>query len=255
MIRGGGTHLAHIGVRGTSQQQRLRTFARGQRIVRVGFQHLVVRGRGTGIIALHRQTMGLFVLRRHRLLRRRGLPGVRIARIRRGAGHTSLLRHLHDLRQHLIHDLLHLLIRRHPLQQRHRPPVDQREQGRRPLDAECLGHGGERGHIDAGKLQLAVHRVHRVAQGLGHREEAIVGRQPQQQQDRERGRGLHHGLERVLRGVDDVPTGRRRASRLPRFGRDLMLQRLQIHRARQGHTRIELPLLTCHRASKLEEPY
>ena len=41
----------------------------------------------------------------------------------------------------------------------------------------------------------------------------------------------------------------------PRFGRDLMLQRLQIHRARQGHTRIELPLLTCHHASKLEEPY
>ena len=34
-----------------------------------------------------------------------------------------------------------------------------------------------------------------------------------------------------------------------------MLQRLQIHRARQGHTRIELPLLTCHHASKLEEPY
>ena len=45
--------------------------------------------------------------------------------------------------------------------------------------------------------------------------------------------GLHHGLERVLRGVDDISASRRSAARLPRLGLHLMLERFQINGSRQ----------------------
>ena len=54
-----------------------------------------------------------------------------------------------------------------------------------------------------------------------------------EQQNRERGGGLHHGLERVLRGVDDISASRRSAARLPRLGLHLMLERFQINGSRQ----------------------
>ena len=44
---------------------------------------------------------------------------------------------------------------------------------------------------------------------------------------------LHHGLERVLRGVDDISASRRSAARLPRLGLHLMLERFQINGSRQ----------------------
>ena len=38
LVGGSGTHHAHVRIGGTGQQQRLRTFAGGARIVRIGFQ-------------------------------------------------------------------------------------------------------------------------------------------------------------------------------------------------------------------------
>ncbi len=44
IVGSGGTHLTHVRIGGTGQQQRLRTLAGGTRIVRIGFKHLLVRG-------------------------------------------------------------------------------------------------------------------------------------------------------------------------------------------------------------------
>ena len=46
IVGSGGTHLTHVRIGGTGQQQRLRTLAGGTRIVRIGFKHLLVRSCG-----------------------------------------------------------------------------------------------------------------------------------------------------------------------------------------------------------------
>ena len=246
----GGAHIAHIGVGGTCQQQRLGTLAGGKRVVGVRFKHLRVCGGGTGIVAGLRQLVCLLMLRRHHGCRVRGsfalrIGGIGIAGIRCGTAHTGLLGHGHDLRQHLVGDLLHLVIAGQTLQQRHRAAADQREQRGSALHLQRLGDGRVGGDIDTGQLDLAVHRVDRVGERTRHREQAIVGRNPQEQQDREGGRGLYHRLERVLGGVDHVTAGCRGAAGLAGLGLDLVLQRFQIDRPRQRNPRIEL-LLTCH---------
>jgi len=129
--------------------------------------------------------------------------------------------------------LLQFLVGRKALQNRHRTAADQREQRRRALNLERLCDGGIGCDVDAGQLDLAVELVHRVTQCACHGEQTVVGRHPQEQQNRERGGGLHHGLERVLRGVDDISASRRSAARLPRLGLHLMLERFQINGSRQ----------------------
>ena len=250
IVGSGGTHLTHVRIGGTGQQQRLRTLAGGTRIVRIGFKHLLVRGCGASVIALLCQHIRLLMLRRHLLLgagsgSRVCRIGIRIAGIRRGTGHTGLLRGCDQIRNHRIHDLLHFLSGRQALQNRHRTAVDQREQCRRALHLERLRDRRIRRDIDTRQLNLAVQLVHGIAQLACHVEQAIIGRHPQQQQDRERGRRLHHGLERVLRGVDHITACGRSASSLPRFGLHLMLQRFKIDGSRQGNSRIKRPL-TCH---------
>ena len=68
IVGSGGTHLTHVRIGGTGQQQRLRTLAGGTRIVRIGFKHLLVRGCGASVIALLCQHIRLLMLRRHLLL-------------------------------------------------------------------------------------------------------------------------------------------------------------------------------------------
>ena len=162
-----------------------------------------------------------------------GRVGIRIARIRSGAGHAGLLRGGDKLRHDHVCDLLQFLVGRKALQNRHRTAADQREQRRRALNLERLCDGGIGCDVDAGQLDLAVELVHRVTQCACHGEQTVVGRHPQEQQNRERGGGLHHGLERVLRGVDDISASRRSAARLPRLGLHLMLERFQINGSRQ----------------------
>ena len=87
--------------------------------------------------------------------------------------------------------------------------------------------------IDTRQLNLAVQLVHGIAQLACHIEQAVIGRYPQEQQDREGRRSLHHCLEGVFGGVDHVPTSGRSATRLAGLGLDLVLQRLQIDGARQ----------------------
>ena len=185
--------------------------------------------------------MGFGMLRRHLLSTRDGTGGtsalggigIRITRVRRGTVHTRLRGGLNDLRNHLVGKLLELVVTRKALQQRHRTAGNQREQCGHALHLQRLGNRGIGRDIDTGELNLAVQGVHRVAQCTGHREQAVIGRHPQEQQDRE-GRGsLHHCLEGVFGGIDHVPTSGRRAARLSGLGLDLMLQRLQIDGARQ----------------------
>ena len=97
IVGSGGTHLTHVRIGGTGQQQRLRTLAGGTRIVRISFKHLLVRGCGASVIALLCQHIRLLMLRWHLLLgagsgSRVCRIGIRIAGIRRGTGHTGLLR-------------------------------------------------------------------------------------------------------------------------------------------------------------------
>ena len=185
--------------------------------------------------------MGFGMLRRHLLSTHAGTGGtsalggigIRITRVRRGTVHTRLRGGLNDLRNHLVGKLLELVVTRKALQQRHRTAGNQREQCGRALHLQRLGNRRIGRDIDTGELNLAVQGVHRVAQCTGHREQAVIGRHPQEQQDRE-GRGsLHHCLEGVFGGVDHVPTSGRSATRLAGLGLDLMLQRLQIDGARQ----------------------
>ena len=188
------------------------------------------------------------MLRRHLLLGAGGgirRIGIRIARIRRGTGHASLLGGGNQIRNHRVHKLLHFLSGRQALQNRHRTAVDQREQSGSTLHLERLRNRRIRRDIDTRQLNLAVQLVHGIAQLACHVEQAIIGRHPQQQQDRERGRRLHHGLERVLRGVDHITACGRSASSLPRLSLHLMLQRFKIDGSRQGNSRIKRPL-TCH---------
>ena len=158
------------------------------------------------------------------------------------------MRQLHDLGQHLLANLRQLLVAHQPLQQRHRATANQRDQRRRALHLQCLGNLRVRGNVDARELNLPVHRVHRIGERMSHREQSVVGGHPQEQQNREGGRGLHHRLERALRGVDDVAASRRRATGLPRFGLDLMLERLQVNGSRERHSGIERALSShiCH---------
>ena len=238
---GSGTYVTYISGPGAGQQQRLRTFAGGQCIGRVGFEHALVFGGGTGVIALLGQTMGFGMLRRHLLSTHAGTGGtsalggigIRITRVRRGTVHTRLRGGLNDLRNHLVGKLLELVVTRKALQQWHRTAGNQREQCGRALHLQRLGNRGIGRDIDTGELNLAVQGVHRVAQRTGHREQAVIGRYPQEQQDREGRRSLHHCLEGVFGGVDHVPTSGRSATRLAGLGLDLMLQRLQIDGARQ----------------------
>ena len=184
-IGGGGTHFTHVRRGGTRQQQRLGTFTRGERIVRIGFEHLRVCGRGTGIVADLRKLVRLLMLRRHHGSGIRGTLilrtiRIRIAGVRCGSVHAGLLGHGHDLRQHLFGDLLHFLIAGQPLQQRHRAAADQGEHRRSALHLQCLGDIRIGCDVDTGHLNLPVHRVDRVGELACHREQTIIGRNPQE---------------------------------------------------------------------------
>ena len=158
---------------------------------------------------------------------------VRVAGIRRSTVHAGLRGHRNELGDDLIDDLLQLVIARQPLKNRHRAATDQREQRRCALHLERLRDRWVACDVDAGQLNLPLELVHRVAERTGHREQTVIGRDPQQQQDRERGGGLHHRLERVLGRVDDIAARGRRSPGLPRLRLHLMLQRFEIHRARE----------------------
>ena len=109
-----------------------------------------------------------------------GRIGIRIARIRRGTGHTGLLGRSDQLRHHDFGDLLQLLIGRQALQNRHRTTADQCEKRRRSLHLEGLRNRRIGCDVDTGQLDLAVELVHGIAQFAGHVEQTVVGRHPQQ---------------------------------------------------------------------------
>ena len=194
--------------------------------------------------------MSLSVLGRH-LLRistsrtgTRGSIGIRIAGIRRSAVDAGLGSGLNNLGNHFVGELLQLIITRQALQQRHRPTGNQCEQCRRPLHLQCLCDRRISRDVNAGELNLAIETIHRIAQRASHREKTVVSGHPQQQQNRERGGGLHHRLEGVLGGVDHIATSCRCAASLSWLSLDLMLQRFQIDSTRQRYSWIELLLIS-----------